>query len=64
MNWPDNYQDVTLIRPDSSLCAVFRRESGRLIWGPKRLIQNVKPVANIIKQIWHNILGNPGHEAQ
>lgn len=64
IDWPIDYQDVKLIRPDGSVCAVFHRESGRLIWRPKQPINNVNALVNIIKRDWHTILGHPGQVAQ
>ncbi|KAI0995619.1 hypothetical protein K3495_g12561 [Podosphaera aphanis] len=62
INWPENYRDIELLRPDGSICAYFRREAGRLIWKP-RSTDSVKSVSNSTKRNWHIILGHPGKKA-
>lgn len=40
IRWPSKYQNVELLRPDGSVCAVFRRISGRLIFIPLNPSEN------------------------
>ncbi|KAI0993295.1 hypothetical protein K3495_g14888, partial [Podosphaera aphanis] len=34
IKWPTDYRDVEIIRPNGTVCAVFHRVSGRLIYKP------------------------------
>ncbi|CCU76537.1 serine/threonine protein kinase domain protein [Blumeria hordei DH14] len=62
IRWPSYYKDVELIRPNGTVCATFRRESGRLIWRPNAKFNQSKIYS--INRDWHTILGHPGQKAQ
>ncbi|KAI0995642.1 hypothetical protein K3495_g12537 [Podosphaera aphanis] len=62
INWPENYRDNEILRPDGSICAYFRREAGKLIWKP-RSTDSVKSANSPTKRNWHTALGHPGKKA-
>ncbi|KAI1002177.1 hypothetical protein K3495_g6025 [Podosphaera aphanis] len=64
IRWPFQYRDVELIRPDGSLCAVFRRESRRLLWKPHISAISARPKIYSTERDWYLILGHPGQKTQ
>ncbi|KAI0994165.1 hypothetical protein K3495_g14017 [Podosphaera aphanis] len=63
IHWPSNYGNIEPVHPNGTVCATFRRISGRLICMPSRPITKQFNVLSI-KRERHSILGHPGQKAQ
>lgn len=61
IRWPSEYRNIDLL-PDGTVCAIFRRTSGRLIYKPP--LDLVNPELYPVQRGWHGILGHPGQKAQ
>lgn len=66
LRWPSGYRDEEPIRSDGTICAMFSRTSGRLMFIPKSSTSNnlESPHAYSVQRGWHNILGHPGQKTQ
>lgn len=63
IHWPPNYGDIEHLCQDDTVCTVFHRINGRLMYNPNDGISK-KAQLYPVKRDWHNILGHPGQKAQ